>query len=157
MRRASRWTDPGAGSGEETGAAALEFILVGLVLLVPVVYLIVALGTIQAHALGVEAGSRHIARAIASAPDAGTADARAQAILDAVTAEYGIDPESVRVSVHCRPAGVACPSAGATMIVTLATAAPLPLVPPVLGLDRVARVPVEAVSAQKVSRLWGTR
>ncbi|GEP46666.1 TadE family protein [Microbacterium saccharophilum] len=150
MRPQRAWTD------EDTGAAALEFILVGLVLLVPVVYLIVALGSIQAHALGVEAGSRHIARAIATAPDAATADARAREILASVTQEYGIDPGAVQVSVGCRPAGAACPSAGATLLVTLTTAVPLPLVPPVLDLDRVARVPVEAVTAQKVSRFWGT-
>lgn len=149
MRPRRAWTD-------DTGAAALEFILVGLVLLVPVVYLIVALGAIQAQALGVEAGSRHIARAIATAPDAATADARAQAILGSVTEEYGIDPGALEISVSCRPAGVPCPSAGATLLVTLATAVPLPLVPPILDLDRVARVPVEAVTAQKVSRFWGT-
>lgn len=141
---------------DDVGAAALEFILVGLVLLVPVVYLIVALGAIQAHALGVEAGSRHIARAIATAPDAVTADARAQAILASVTEEYGIDPGAVHVSIGCRPAGAACPSAGATLLVTLTAAVPLPLVPPVLDLDRTVRVPVEAVTAQKVSRFWGT-
>lgn len=149
MRPRRAWTD-------DTGAAALEFILVGLVLLVPVVYLIVALGAIQAQALGVEAGSRHIARAIATAPDAATADARAQAILGSVTEEYGIDPGALEISVSCRPAGVPCPSAGATLLVRLATAVPLPLVPPILDLDRVARVPVEAVTAQKVSRFWGT-
>lgn len=147
---------PRASIDDDAGAAALEFILVGLVLLVPVVYLIVALGAIQAHALGIEAGSRHIARAITTAPDAGSADARAQAILASVTAEYGIDPDAVQVSVSCRPAGVACPSAGATLLVSLSTAVPLPLVPSVLDLDRVARVPVQAVTAHKVSRFWGT-
>lgn len=147
---------PRASTDDDVGAAALEFILVGLVLLVPVVYLIVALGAIQAHALGVEAGSRHIARAIATAPDAVTADARARAILASVTEEYGIDPGAVRVSIGCRPAGTACPSAGATLLVTLTAAVPLPLVPPALDLDRTVSVPVEAVTAQKVSRFWGT-
>ena len=48
--------------GDE-GSAALEFILVGLVLLVPLVYLIVALGSIQGQSLGVETGARQLARA----------------------------------------------------------------------------------------------
>ena len=56
---------------DDVGSAALEFITVGVVLLVPLVYLIIALGTIQEQALGVDAAARHTARAIALAPDAG--------------------------------------------------------------------------------------
>ena len=56
----------------ERGSAALEFILVGMLLLVPLVYLIVSLGLIQGQSLGAEAGARHIARALSTAesPDA---------------------------------------------------------------------------------------
>ena len=82
----SRWTDTGEGptadiTAGERGSAPLEFIVVGLLLLVPLVYLIASLGLIQSHALGVESGARHMARAIAMAPDAATADARASVIL----------------------------------------------------------------------------
>ena len=49
---------------DDDGSAALEFILVGLVLLVPIVYLVIALGAIQGQALGVETGARQLARAI---------------------------------------------------------------------------------------------
>lgn len=150
-------TDPGIdpGTDPEEGTAALEFILVGLLLLVPIVYLVVALGTIQGQSLGVEAGARHIARAVATAPDAATASARADRVLAAVADEYGLDPATVDVSVRCASAGAECPEAGATLVVTVAADVALPLVPPVLGLERIARVPVEATSAQKVSRTWG--
>jgi hypothetical protein len=40
-------------------------------------------------------------------------------------------------------------------MVSVATSARLPFVPAVLGLDRAVSVPIEAVSAQKVSRQWG--
>ena len=43
----------------------------------------------------------------------------------------------------------------ATLTVTVRTRVALPLVPPVLGLDRAASIPIEASSAQRVSRLWG--
>lgn len=140
--------------GDE-GSAALEFILVGLVLLVPLVYLIVALGAIQGQALGVETGARQLARTIAGAPDVGTADARAERVLDAIVDEYGLDPAAVQVAVTCDGAAKDCPDAGATLSVTLTTSVPLPLVPAVLGLDQLARVSVEAASVQKVSRYWG--
>ncbi len=37
----------------------------------------------------------------------------------------------------------------------VAARAALPLVPDVLGLDRVASIPIEATAVQKVSRFWG--
>lgn len=140
---------------DERGSAPLEFIVVGLLLLVPLVYLIASLGVIQSHALGVESGARHLARAVAMAPDAASADARAAAIMRTTADEYGIDESSIDVGFTCVPAGGACPRAGATMVVSVAARAPLPLVPPVFGLDRLASVPVSATAAQKVSRFWG--
>lgn len=140
----------------ERGSAALEFILVGLVLLVPLVYLIVALATIQGQALGAEAGARHVARAIATADDPAEAARRADLVLASVVDEYGLAPDAVSLTVSCRPAGADCPAAGATVVVTLRTSVALPLVPAVLGLDRLARIPVEASTVHKVSRVWGS-
>ncbi len=153
--RASTGPETEADTDSEEGTAALEFILAGLVLLVPIVYLVIALGAVQGQSLGVEAGARHIARAIATAPDAATASARADRVLAAVTDEYGLDPRTVDLSVRCASDGEDCPQAGATLVVTVSAEVALPLVPPVLGLERIARVPVEASSAQKVSRTWG--
>ncbi|GAA3916249.1 TadE family protein [Microbacterium invictum] len=157
MRRSRHSDETAADAESERGSAALEFIVGGVILLVPIVYLIVALGAIQSSALGVDAGARHVARTIASAPDRATADARADLVLAAVADEYGLDPGRVDVTVTCRPAGAECPAAGATVVVHLAASVPLPLVPPILGLDDMARIPVEAVAVQKVSRFWGTQ
>lgn len=149
------WTDRLA--EDERGSAALEFILVGLVLLVPIVYLVVSLGLIQGQSLGVEAGARHLARTVSTAPDAATARERADRVLASVVEEYGLDPASVHVSFACRPVSAECPQAGSTLVVTVAARVALPLVPPVLGLERLASIPVEASAAQKVSRFWGAQ
>lgn len=155
MRRSSRSTDSGI-DDPERGSAALEFILVGLLLLVPLVYLVVALGLVQGQALGAEAGARHVARAISTSAGEDDARGRADRILAAVVDEYGMDAASVDLSMTCAPVTAACPEPGATLIVTLRTRVALPLVPPVLGLDRFASIPVEASAVQKVSRFWGT-
>ena len=152
MRRSRRWTEL-----DDRGSAALEFIVVGLLLLVPVVYLVVSLGLIQGQSLGAEAGARHIARAISTAADAHDAASRADRVLSSVVDEYGLNSDTVSVSLSCSPAGGACPEAGAVLIVTVRTTVTLPLVPPVLGLDRFASIPIEATAGQKVSRLWGSR
>lgn len=149
MHRWSRWVR------NDDGSAALEFIVVGVILLVPLVYLIVALGVIQEQTLGVEAAARHTARVIALAPDAETAGSRSEQVLAGIVAEYGLTADAVDVDMSCTPAGAECPSAGATIVVTVSTRVTLPLMPQVFGLDRAASIPVEASAAQKVSRLRG--
>jgi Flp pilus assembly protein TadG len=156
MRRSNRSAEP-ALLRDESGAAALEFVVVGLVLLVPLVYLVLALGEIQDQALGVQAGASTVARTVATAPDAASARDRAERALDAVVDEYGLDRGAVSLALSCTPDPRRCPEAGAYLTVTVATRVGLPLVPPVLGLDRVASVPVEATATQKVSRFWSER
>ncbi|MGF2950449.1 TadE family protein [Microbacterium alcoholitolerans] len=141
---------------DESGSAALEFIVVGVLLLVPLVYLIITLGAVQEQTLGAEAAARHTARVIGQAQDAETAATRGDAVLAGVVREYGMDADAVEVGISCRPAGSQCPAAGATVIVTVRTSVSLPFMPPLFGLDRIAAIPVEAQSAQKVSRLWGS-
>jgi Flp pilus assembly protein TadG len=142
-------------SANEDGSAALEFIAVGVILLVPLVYLVIALGAIQEQTLGAEAAARHIARVVSRAPDVVTAAERSDAVLAGIVDEYGLDADAVEMTLVCTPAVAECPSAGATIIVTVATRVQLPLVPEMLGLDRATAVPVQAEAVQKVSRLWG--
>ena len=142
--------------GEDAGSAALEFIFVGVLMLVPLVYLIVTLGLIQGQTLATEAGARHIARAVATAHDEDAAARRADEVLRAVASDYDIDPESVELSLDCTPRGAGCPSAGATVRATVRARVALPLVPQVLGMRRWASIPVESTAVQHVSQFWGT-
>lgn len=142
---------------DDEGSAALEFIVVGVILLVPLVYLVIALGAIQEQTLGAEAAARHIARVVARAPDAATAAQRSDAVLAGVVDEYGLEPDAVDVSLVCTPVTAECPTSGATIIVTVSTRVRLPLVPEILGLDRSTAIPVQAEAVQKVSRSWGAR
>ncbi|MGW8481541.1 TadE family protein [Microbacterium sp. NPDC055903] len=148
-----RWS---RSESDEEGSAALEFIVVGVILLVPLVYLVLALGMVQEQTLGAEAAARHTARVIGTADDAETATARAEAVLAGIADEYGMDPDALTVSIACTPRADGCPAPGATVIVTVATTAQLPFVPPLFGLDRAASIPIEAEAAQKVSRTWGS-
>lgn len=152
----SKTTDRSRLLDDDTGSAALEFITVGVLLLVPLVYLVLSLGAIQEQTLGVEAAARHTARVIGQAPDAATAGARGDAVLANVISEYGLDGDATDVQISCRPAAAVCPTAGSTVIVTVRTRVSLPFMPPLFGLDRIAAIPVEAQSAQRTSRLWGS-
>lgn len=145
----------GRGTADDEGSASLEFIVGGVLLLAPILYLMLALGAIQGQSLGVEAAARHTARAVSTATDSADAAARADRVLASVIAEYGMDPAGVTVRWDCAGDAATCPAAGATLVVTVAARVALPLVPPILGMDEIAAVPVEATAAQKVSRFWG--
>lgn len=142
--------------GDERGSAALEFMVAGVLMLVPLAYLVLVLGAVQEQTLGAEAAARHTARVIGQAPDADTATERGDAVLAGIVREYGMDADAVGVRITCRPTARECPTAGATVIVTVRTQVSLPFLPPIFGLDELTAIPVEAQSAQKVSRQWGS-
>lgn len=141
---------------DERGSAALEFITVGVILLVPLVYLVIALGVIQEHLLGVEAAARHTARVIGTADGPGDAAARGDAVVANVIREYGMDADSVEIRITCARSPRECPALGETVLVHVSAHVELPFVPPVLGLDALATIPLEATASQRTSRAWGT-
>lgn len=139
--------------GREDGYAALEFVTAGLILLVPLVYLVITLAAVQAGALAAEGAARQAARVFVQASNAEEAAARASRAVDFGLADYGIAPEAASVTVTCT-ASTSCPSRNAVVTVTVRVDVALPLVPDVLDLSRAASVPVQATARQQVSRFW---
>ena len=135
-------------SDDERGSASLEFIVAGLLLLVPIVYLILALGAVQNAALGTEATARFVARTIATGDQAS-----AGVVRDSVAAGYGLDPGALAMRVDCVPATGACPTAGATVVVTVSDTVPLPFMPDLFGLAEATAIPVDATGTYRVERL----
>ena len=136
----------------DRGSASLEFIVAGLVLLVPIVYLIVVLFQIQAATLAAEGGARQAARLFVTAPDVRTAVDRASTAVEFALADQGIDDTGVEVSVSCADGGVEqCLDPGDIVTVVVRFDVELPLAPPVLGLDDHAVVRVEASAVNAVS------
>jgi hypothetical protein len=136
----------------ERGSASLEFIVAGLVLLVPIVYLVVVLFQIQAATLAAEGGARQAARLFVTAPDVRTAVDRASTAMEFALADQGIDDAGVEVSVTCADGGAEhCLDAGDVVTVVVRFDVGLPLAPPVLGLEDRAVVPVEARAVNAVS------
>lgn len=148
MRRWNLW------DRDDAGSAALEFLTAGIIFLVPLAYLIIALGMIQQSTLGAEAAARHTARVIGQSHDAESAARSSAAVLANAVEEYDLDSDSTGVSISCVPTGVPCPSPGVTVLVTVNTWVSLPFIPPIFGLDAATRIPLEAEAAQKLSRLW---
>ena len=130
---------------DETGSASLEFIAATVVLLVPLLYLTMALADVQNHSLGADAAARHLARTIARGGD----DIQAERVLAAIADEYSIEPGDISVETSCAPVAARCPRPGAILQVRVTVSTPLPLVPAIFG-DR-ANVTVDGTAVQKDS------
>jgi hypothetical protein len=137
----------------ERGSASLEFLTVGIVLLVPLVYLVLALAAIQAGALGVEGAARQAARVAVIAADPGDSDAAVDRAVRVALADYGIDAAAASVSVTCDRTD--CLEPGARVSVSVLARVEVPLVPDFLALTAIGIVPIEASATQTVSRFAG--
>lgn len=153
MLRLRRWT---AHLAADDGTASLEFVSVGVMLLVPLVYLVLAMANVQGGALAAEAAARQAARVYAQAPSVSEATARADAAVRFALADYGLDVTTASVSIHCSPRPDACLSRSGIVTVDVVVRVPLPLVPDTLNLSRGASVPMAATASQQVSRFSST-
>lgn len=143
---------PSRRSTSDEGSASLEFIVAGLVLLVPIVYLVVVLFQIQAAVLAAEGGARQAARLFVEAPNVDTATERASTAVEFALADQGIHDSGVAVGISCADGGPdKCldPRDLVTVVVRLEVG--LPFAPPVLGLDDIAVIPIEATAVSAVS------
>ncbi len=147
MRRSRRSTDLLAG---ERGSASLEFLTVGMILLIPLVYLVLTVASIQAAALGVEGAARQAARVAVLSADG--ADASVERTIGVVLADYGVDAGATSVGVTC---SARCDEPGSRVTVHVRVSVPLPLVPQALASSSIGTVQLESSATHTVSRFAG--
>ncbi len=155
MRRARCSTD-GSGLAEE-GSASIEFLTVGLLLLVPTVYLVLALASIQSAAFAVEGAARQASRVFVQAPTVAAAQAAAERAIAVTLADYGLQARDAEVTLACGPAPADCLARRGFVTVEVSIVAPLPIFPAVLGTDLPLGVAVDGVATEQVSRFAGSR
>jgi hypothetical protein len=125
-------------------------------MLVPLIYLVLAVASVQAAALATEGAARQGARVYVQAASEAEATARAGRAIEFALADYGLPVSDAEVRVSCTPNRSACLTRRGAVTVTVLVRAVLPLVPNVLDLRSAASVPIEASATQRVSRFWGS-
>ena len=155
MPRSKRWSSRSGAPGSEAGSASLEFITAGMILLVPLVYLVLALSSLQGGALAVEGAARQAARVYVQAPDQATATERARRAVAFALEDYGLDAGDAEVQIECSGGSGGCLGRQSLVTVTVRIGIALPLVPDLLALEQSASVPMTAASTQVVSRFGG--
>jgi Flp pilus assembly protein TadG len=129
---------------DERGTALVEFVWLAILLLVPLLYVVLAVFETQRAAYAASAAARSATRAFVTAPDQGSAYARAEAAARLAFGDQGIDAADFSLTITCRPDPRRCLSPGSVVSAEVRSAADLPLMPAALG-DNTPRIAVAAV------------
>lgn len=105
----------------------------GLILLLPLVYVVVSVFAVQRAAFATTAAARAAGRAYVLAPDDATGLAQAKEAASQAYADQGLPGAGLAVDVTCTPAPHRCHQGGSVVRVVITSSAPLPLLPAILG------------------------
>jgi Flp pilus assembly protein TadG len=128
----------------ERGTATVEFVWLSILLVVPLVYVLIAVFDVQRASYAVSAASRSAARAYLQAGDPVTGEQRARAAASVALDDQDVD---AAVSITCHPSAAACLQPGSSVRVVVRTVQPLPLTPSALG-DQVGGVAVDSTHTE---------
>jgi Flp pilus assembly protein TadG len=131
----------------DDGTAIIEFVFVAVIVMVPLVYLITSVATVQRSRLAVTQAARDAGRAFATSPTAARAPLRARAAVRLALADQGLPDDAqlrfVAIGTPCDAASVTPRLApGAQFAVCVRRHVELPAVPSVLegrGITTVGR------------------
>jgi len=128
----------------DDGTAVLEVLVLGVGLLVPLLYAVVSVMTVQSASYAATSAAREAARAYVTAATPALGASRARAATRLVLADSGV--AAVLPGVRC--VGT-CLAPGSRVDVTVAVDVPLPLVPgsPTITVTSVESMPVDRYRA----------
>jgi hypothetical protein len=129
---------------DEQGTAIVEFVWLAILLLVPLVYVVLAVFATQRTSYAASAAARSASRAFVTSPDQATAYARAEAAARLAFGDQGIEAHGFSLTISCRPDPRRCLAPGSVVSAEVHSAADLPLMPTALG-NNTPRISVEAV------------
>ena len=137
MTRRSRRAD-------DRGTAIVEFVWLAILLLVPLLYIVLAVFDTQRTSFAASAAARSASRAFVTSPDQTTAFARAEAAARLAFGDQGIEAADFSLVISCTPDPRQCLTPGSVVAAEVRSAADLPLMPTALG-DDTPRISVSAI------------
>lgn len=117
----------------EDGSALVELVWLGLLLMVPLLWVVLAVFEVQRGAYAVSAAARAAGRAYALAPSDMEGRRAAEAAARQALADQGIGSAPLTVRVTCTPYPGDCHSGTSVITVRIGSAVDLPLLPEALG------------------------
>ena len=117
----------GPEDGPDRGSAVVEFVGLGLLLLIPIMYLVVTVARVQAGSFAVVAASEQAGQAVTTMNPATFNPAVLQEVAGVAALDHGFETQDLAVRVSC--AQGACTSPGAVVTVHAQLNVQLPGVP----------------------------
>lgn len=118
---------------DERGSALVELTWLGILLLVPMLWIVLGVFEVQKGAFAVTSAARAAGRAYALAPNDALGQARAEAVVRQALADQGLEDAPVTIRVTCRPVPADCHSGTSVITVQVFSSVAVPMLPDVLG------------------------
>lgn len=146
------WRERVGRARSEEGSAIIEFIFLGVLMLVPLMYLVMALGRIQAGSYAVTTAAREAGRAFVTTEAGQDAAGRANAAANIAFGDQGFDGMgTLEVSCSTSP----CLTPDARIETTARVSVPLPLIPAFARDVVPLEIPLSASHLSTVDRFRG--
>ena len=137
------WTERRARLTGEDGSSVIEFLGLSLVLLIPLVYLVLTLGRLEAAMFASEGAAREAARTYVAADSADEGAERAAAAVGIALRDQGFDDDpATALLLTC--SAVPCLAPGSAVSARIEVRVPLPFVPSFVRDVIPLEVPVSA-------------
>ena len=94
----------------ERGSAIVEFVFIALVVFLPLVYVVAGFSAVQRGVFAATAAAREAGRAMGTAPDPVSGQARAEAAVALAVEDQSVEATDVRLAYA--PVGAGCDAAG---------------------------------------------
>jgi hypothetical protein len=120
----------------ERGSAVVEVAWLGILLVLPVLWIVMSVFEVQRGAFAVSAAARAAARAYALAPDDDSGLIRARTAALVALDDQGVHGAAPDVLVSCRPYPRDCHQGTSVITVSVHSRVILPLMPSALGSSR---------------------
>lgn len=134
----------------DDGSAVIELTWLGVLLLVPLIYLVLMIARVQAGSYAVTQAAREAGRTYITAPDAGSAEGRALVAADIAFEDQGFGDGQGQLSIDCSATPCYTPEARVTTTATVTV--PMPFVPSFVREVVPLEVPVSASQVSSVPR-----
>jgi hypothetical protein len=130
-------------SRDERGSALVELSWLGILLLVPMLWIVLSVFEVQRGAFAVSSAARSAGRAYTLAPNDAVGRSRAEAEVRRALDDQGLDGAGFTLRVTCTPFPADCLAGTSMVTVEVSSQVRIPLLPEVLGGD----APIVALDA----------
>lgn len=114
-------------SEDDRGSASIEFIVVGVAIILPLIYVAITVLTLNAAQFASNQAAREGARAFVTSTSNSVANQRASFAANQAFADYGLTESAPLIAITCDH--ITCLTPGGSVSVEITTWVPLPFVP----------------------------